>query len=215
MRSGPENYLKAVMKAVLTGDIIRSDETPNAVWNPHLKSALGEYGCDPDDWQVYRGDSFQLLLPDAREAFRTALFIRAALRSGADCDARIAIGIGDVSYQGDSVLESDGEAFARSGRLLTTLTEDEATLGVSSPWSVFDRDLNVAMKLALIVVDDWSRASAGYVHLALSLPEATQEVLAERLGIGQSAVSMRRTRAHIAEILDLDAIFRLKIDEMS
>lgn len=203
------------MKAVLTGDIIRSDETPNAVWNPHLKSALGEFGCDPDDWQVYRGDSFQLLLSDPKTAFHTALFIRSALRSGADCDARIAIGIGDVSYQADSVLESDGEAFTRSGRLLDTLEELNVSLGVSSPWPEFDRDLNVAIKLGLIVVDDWSRASAGYVHLALSLPEATQEVLARRLGIGQSAVSMRRGRSHIAEILDLDAIFRLKIDEMS
>lgn len=203
------------MNAVLTGDIIRSNETPNALWSPHLKSALGEYGCDPDNWQVYRGDSFQVLLPDARDAFLAALLIRSAVRSGADCDARVAIGIGSVSYRADSVLESDGEAFSRSGRLLSTLMEKDVTLGVASPWPAFDRDMNVAMKLALIAVDDWSQASAGYVHLALANPQATQEMLANQLGIGQSAVSMRRQRAHLSEILDLDAIFRLKIDEMS
>lgn len=203
------------MKAVLTGDIIRSDQTPNAVWNPHLKSALGEFGCDPAMWQIYRGDSFQVLLDEAGDAFRAALFIRAALRSGADCDARIAIGLGEVSYRGDSVLESDGDAFVRSGRLLDALFDSDTTLGVASPWAPFDRDMNVAIKLGLIAIDDWTRASAGYVYLKILHPEATQAVLASRLGIGQSAVSMRRHRSHFAELDELDAIFRVKIDEMS
>ena len=48
------------MRAIITGDIINSQETDSENWLPKLKELLGKWGKTPTDWEVYRGDEFQL-----------------------------------------------------------------------------------------------------------------------------------------------------------
>ena len=68
-----------------------------------------------------------------------------------------------------------------------------------------DRTLNLMLRLALDFMDDWSIVSAEIVALVLENPEASQQEIAERLHIQQSAVSQRQKRARldlVTELLD-------------
>ena len=81
------------MIAVLTGDIVDSTHHDKARWLPALKSALGNWGQEGSDWEVYRGDEFQLRLNTPATAILTAFRIKAHVKARADTDIRIAIGL--------------------------------------------------------------------------------------------------------------------------
>ena len=104
--------------AVLTGDIVKSRQVSERErMMSELKSVLEDvkdkYGGEYD---LFRGDSFQLLLPSPRLSVTVALIIRSKLKFSASAvkekwDARISIGIGPVTYNGEGVKDSDGVAF--------------------------------------------------------------------------------------------------------
>ena len=50
------------MIAVLTGDIVDSTHQEKDAWLPALKSALINWGKEGKEWEIYRGDEFQLRL---------------------------------------------------------------------------------------------------------------------------------------------------------
>ena len=52
------------MIAVITGDIINSKRLSPADWVEALKMALGIWGNTPEDWELYRGDGFQLKIQE-------------------------------------------------------------------------------------------------------------------------------------------------------
>ena len=53
------------MIAILTGDIVNSRENINqASWLAPLKKLLNSFGKGPEQWEIYRGDSFQLEIKD-------------------------------------------------------------------------------------------------------------------------------------------------------
>lgn len=76
------------------------------------------------EFDVYRGDSFQALLKKTVEALKIALYTRLKLIANQDqnhphnWDARIAVGIGEISYWGENASTSDGSAFRNSGPIL-------------------------------------------------------------------------------------------------
>lgn len=94
------------MKAVITGDIINSRKVASALWMEDLKGILNAYGNEPKDWEIYRGDSFQLVV-DPRDALEIALLIKATIKQHKSLDVRMAIGIGNVDYSADKVTESN------------------------------------------------------------------------------------------------------------
>ena len=48
------------MKAVLTGDIVNSRAFMG--WQDDLTEVLNRYGSSPKNWEIFRGDSFQLIV---------------------------------------------------------------------------------------------------------------------------------------------------------
>ena len=76
----------------------------------------------PADAEVFRGDSWQLVVAEARAGLRVALFFRAYLRGhspGCRLDTRVAIGIGPITYlPKNRVSQGDGPAFRASGKAL-------------------------------------------------------------------------------------------------
>ena len=118
-------------------------------------------------------------------------------------DIRLAIGIGTETFRGRRVSESNGEAYRRSGRAFENLKKDKTRLKVSGGVPDADKSLNLMLRLALQFMDSWTRVSAETVSLALAYPEASQETLAERLEIRQSAVSQRQTRARLDLVREL------------
>ncbi len=107
------------MTSVITGDIIKSREQSNPeVWINALKGALSTLESDTKYWEIYRGDSFQIEIRDIYRSFEAAVYIKACIKMIKGLDVRLAIGIGNKTYQGKDVTESNGEAFVFSGETL-------------------------------------------------------------------------------------------------
>jgi hypothetical protein len=200
------------MISVLTGDIVHSRLYKNPEkWLKPLKAVLSLYGKTPRAWEVFRGDSFQLEIPEPKEALLAALRIKAAIRTVKGLDVRIAIGIGEKEHQGKRIAESNGPAFLFSGETYETLKKRKQQLAIQTPWPGIDRELNLLFSLASIATDRWTTGSAEIMLLSLQQPPLSQKELGEKLGRTQSSISERQARAHMDELRELEAYFREKI----
>jgi len=108
------------MIAVITGDIINSRKGKVETWLNLLKSTLEKYGKQPQDWEIYRGDSFQLSVP-VEKALLAGLHIKSTIKQTKTYDVRIAIGIGEVKYKSQKITESNGSAYINSGECFESL----------------------------------------------------------------------------------------------
>ncbi len=200
------------MTSIITGDIIKSRKAiSEELWLIPLKSALSKLSSDASFYDIYRGDSFQLECSNIEDSFRTALYIKAVLKSVKGLDARMSIGIGAKNYQGNSVSESNGEAFIYSGETFETLKKEKQNLKLKTNNEVINKEINLYFRLALIAMDNWTVNSAEIVKLSLEHPNMIQVELAKIIGISQDAVSKRQKRAYLDEILDLERLYRQKI----
>jgi predicted XRE-type DNA-binding protein len=197
------------MVAILTGDIIHSRSLAAKTWLTALKSALMKVG-GKDNWEIFRGDSFQIQTPP-EEALLQAIYIKASIKTLKGLDVRIAIGLGEIGFSAKKITESNGEAFINSGEKLDELKENRLTLAVKSRRQEFDYEMNVAIRLALIAMDNWSQASAEMVKLSIEKSGISQLELAELSGKSQSTVSEALKRARFAEILELDGLYKKKV----
>lgn len=200
--------------SVITGDIVQSRLTPHSAWLGKLKKVLSLEGKSPRNWEIYRGDSFQVEVRDPREAFLTAIRIKAAIKTVKNLDVRMAIGIGDKKFSSKRVAESGGQAFIRSGETLETLKKSKQNLAIKSAWADFDREMNVCFRLASIPMDDWTTTSAELIQILTTNNRLTQKALAKRLGITQPSVSERQNRSHFEEVMALEELYRDKIKSL-
>jgi hypothetical protein len=98
-----------IMISIITGDIVNSRKLNNQeLWLNPLKSLLNEWGNNPQQWEIFKGDYFQLEISDPLQSLRVALRIKALIKSleisdqqkrKSDIDVRIAIGIGKRNMQ--------------------------------------------------------------------------------------------------------------------
>ena len=203
------------MISIITGDIIKSRSIKNPdIWLSTLKKALMTVEKKQSKWEIYRGDSFQIEVENIKESFKTALYIKACIKTIKGLDVRLAIGIGSKNFEGEKITESNGQAFQFSGETLETLKKDKINLKIKTTDSTLNDELNLYFKLALIVMDQWTVNSAEIVKLSIEQPKALQEELGEIIGINQNAISMRQKRAHLNEILEVDLMFRQKINQI-
>jgi hypothetical protein len=201
--------------SVITGDIIKSRTQVNPkVWITALKDALSNLTTNKSCWEIYRGDSFQIEIKDTYQSLISAIYIKACIKSIHGLDVRLSIGVGAKTYEGQNVTESNGEAFVFSGETLETLKKDKQNLRIKTTNSEMDNELNLYFRLALIAMDNWTVNTAEIVKLSIENPNALQSELGKLIGINQNAVSTRQKRAHLAEILELDAMYRHKINEL-
>jgi hypothetical protein len=197
--------------AVITGDIINSRKAPSPeVWLAALKDALGE---DESNWEIYRGDSFQLIT-NPKDALLKAVYIKASIKTIKSIDVRISIGIGSEQYKASTLSESNGEAFIFSGEKLELLKKDRINLSVKSSFEDFDYEVNVALRLALIAMDKWTPGAAEMVKLAIENPKLSQQELAEKSNRSQSSVSEALKRANFTEILELNSLYQKKLTSL-
>lgn len=209
------------MIAVIKGDIVssRKMEDPDR-WLTPLKNLLDEWGRSPAQWELVWGDSFQLEMNHPEEALKRALLIKALIKRVAPADVnkiidiRMSIGIGAKTYSGTRISESNGEAFVFAGEIFEELEKKKVNLLIKSPWSEFDEDMNLFLKLASIFMDNWSTASAELVEKVLRHPTYTQKKIGTELGIKQNSVSGRWKRACMDELLEVEAIYRKKLEKL-
>tara|TARA_B100002049_G_C15993104_1_gene338176 strand:+ start:123 stop:716 length:594 start_codon:yes stop_codon:yes gene_type:complete len=183
------------MKAVLTGDIINSRAATG--WQEQLVSVLEMYGTTPENWEIYRGDSFQLLL-DASHALKAALHIKATIKTNSALDVRIAIGIGDYTYKANHVTQANGSAFVHSGTAFDAIKTN--TLVIQSDFKSVDETLNIMFSLASLTMDNWPAVTAQIVKARFEEPHLNQTELSQKLDKAQSAISKALSRAGYDEI---------------
>ena len=203
------------MTSVITGDIIKSRSIKNPdIWLSILKQALTSIEKDLTKWEIYRGDSFQIEVSDINDSFLSALYLKACLKTIKGLDVRMAIGIGSKSFNGEKITESNGEAFQFSGDTLESLKKEKVNLKIKTINPNLNAELNLYFKLALSIMDNWTANSAEIVKLSIEQPDALQETLGKQLGINQNAISGRQKRAHLDELLELDHLYRQKLNQL-
>lgn len=200
------------MTSILTGDIIDSRKLKNQEeWLAPLKKLFSEAGSHPEIWEIFRGDSFQIEIKDPEEALLMAIRIKATVKSVKKLDVRLAAGIGRKEFQGARITESNGEAFIYSGEKYESLRKEGQSLGIKTPWDNFDREMNLIIRLALIGMDGWSVGAAEVVKIWLGNRGLNQQEISKVMGLSQSSVSERLKRAHLSEVLEMEAWYRERI----
>lgn len=196
------------MIAVLTGDIINSRQGQTSLWLNQLKSTLNLYGQTPKDWEIFRGDSFQLKT-NPENALRIALHIKAVIKQIKPYDVRIAIGLGEQSYDSKTISESNGTAFVNSGEGFESLKKQ--TLTVVSENKKWDNTINIMINLALLTANSWSNTVAKVISTVIENPEKNQNDIALLLGKSQSTISEALKRGGYEEIMQLNAFYKEQI----
>jgi hypothetical protein len=163
------------MIAVIKGDIINSRLIINQdKWLIPLEDLLNEWGKSPEIWEVAWGDSFQLEVENPAESLYKALLIKALIKGisfkknsekMSEIDVRISIGIGEKTYAGRRVSESNGPAYIYAGEKFSLLKKENTTLAIKSKWPEFDEEFNLYLKLAGVFMDKWTKSSAELVGI--------------------------------------------------
>ena len=194
------------LKAVITSDIVSSSQITTA-HRGQLLDCLNTMrnelqAISPFRMELFRGDSFQLLIDQPAAAARIAIMLRAGLRfHSPDCDetiwdARTSIGIGEVEFVSSNVVTSDGQAFQFSGRQLDEM--GRSRLAYQTPW----QDANDELKLLIAFVDDiitgWTAKQAGLIYQSLGKNIAKKDIAT---AIGTSVQNVRGVLASAKENL--------------
>lgn len=201
------------MIAIITGDIINSQQAEAETWMGKLKDTLEKWSDSPATWEIYRGDEFQVKCT-MDTVLQKSLILKSVIKTVENLDVRLAIGIGNEVFSSEKITESNGSAYVNSGRLLNTLKTDGRTLAIQTDNDKINRDLNILFKWAAIDFNSWTVATAEIICTLLTNPEMTQEELARKFAITQSSVSQRLKRANFELIQETDTFFRKKIAEL-
>jgi len=200
------------MICIITGDIIGSRKIKDT-WLASLKGALKVVSGKHNRWEIFRGDSFQVEV-SAAEALKTAIYLKACIRLNKAADVRMGLGIGAVQGKRKKLTEDSGDAFVYSGVAFDSLKQVRLNLAIKTGSADFDEEINTLIKLALIAMDGWGIVAAEMVKLALEHENILQSELAAISGRTQSSVSEALKRAHFAEIMDMDKLYRKKLNQM-
>lgn len=199
------------MVAVLTGDVINSREGEVQNWLQKLKAVLNLYGDSPIKWEMYRGDSFQLLI-SPEDALKAAIHIKAVIKTAHNKDVRIGIGLGEESHSAEKIAESNGTAYVYSGDAFESLKKQ--TLAIKSDYPLIDESLNVMVKLALLTANNWSSTVAQVITSTIENPTKNQKEIAKLLNKSQSSVSEALKRGGYEEIMNLIQYYQKRISNL-
>lgn len=202
------------MIGIITGDIVNSRKLSSEIWMDGLKQLLNIFGKNPIEWEIYRGDEFQLEIKNPEDALLIALRIKAYFKT-LKLDARMSIGFGDKTYEANKISESNGTAFSRSGEVFETLKKQKINLAINSSDEAFNAEINLMLRLSLTFMDNWLVQSAELVLISIENPSLSQEEIGIKLGINQAAVSKRQKRAQFDLVMEMEHYFRNKIKTIS
>ncbi len=197
------------MIAILTADLIDSSQYEDEL----LASVLNKLKKEFDEIQqssraqdirfnIFRGDSFQGIIHDPKNALRIALQIKAAVNQihpeetkknrtySKVADFRIALGIGSIDFERDSISESNGQAFHFSGRTLDEMKNENQRTKIKTENEEINAEFNTSFFLLDMLIEKWSTASAEVVYY--SLKGLKEREIAEKINVSQSAVNQRK-----------------------
>ncbi len=208
------------MQAVITADIINSEKVQPDLWMNPLKEFFKKQKINSKEWAIYRGDEIQVFMTNHVHSLRIALRLKALVKSISNkIDIKIAIGIGNPEFYAQKITESNGPVFIRSGRLYEQIKKSKVNLAIASPDNQNDKIINLMLKLASVITDKWTIADAELIYILLdNKHKLVQSEIADQLGIKQSGVSRRKTRAGYDNITLLLEYFenenyRIQVDD--
>lgn len=157
--------------AVLTGDIVDSSRLGEVISEPisqilertgkkvtgHFQSAIQ----GPID--VFRGDSWQMVVSDPAKAIRIGLLFRAFLRAESGSDSRVSIAFGEIDYLPlENISTGTGQAFTLSGQGLEgNLREGRMNLTIPSLMGTLEgQGLEIITQLIDLQVGGWTKAQS-------------------------------------------------------
>ena len=194
--------------AIITGDIVNSTNIPIESRDLMLNilQAIPEKLAPISDvsFEIFRGDGFQIGVLQVDEAVRCALAVRAWLRSNKPIDsnnildARIAIGIGTLDYESDSLSTSDGEAYRLSGRLLDEM--NKSRFKIMTSWKEVNEELGLATLFVDDIVSGWTQSQSEIILAHLQTPVSHIE-LAKKLNLSRQMVD-KSLKASKKELID-------------
>lgn len=191
---------RIVMTSIITGDIINSRKGIPKDWLKALKTTLNNYGSQPEHWEIYRGDSFQLEVKPS-QALKASILIKASLKQFKEIDVKLAIGIGEKTHHSEKITESNGSAFINSGECFDQMKK--TTLAIKSNFEGFDTAINIMLELAQLTMNNWTTTSALLIKSALENPKLNQRQLAAIFGKTQGNISQGLKRSGYDEILKM------------
>lgn len=210
---------KIMIKGVITGDLVNSTNIATE-WRQTVLDALNV--CVTDflpltliKLEMYRGDSFQIVVDKPDYTLTVAIALRAKLKATTPdkqqlWDARLSIGIGDISFESDNIVTSDGEAFRLSGRSFDNIGEKR--LSISTTWSDFDKDIELVTRFADDIITSWTAKQAKVVYQSILFPKL-QKDLAEDLGMTRQNFNSHWSSAKGQLILDYMKYFKSLISK--
>jgi len=147
--------------------------------------------------EFFRGDAWQTLISDPREALRVALFVRASLLARDRTDTRISIGIGPVEQISKKRISlSTGEAFVLSGRALDEMTSySRLTVALPDKVGPLKSWMPVLGELCDALIRGWTSRQAEMVRVALRLLGSSHEEIAGSLQRPVSKQAVTTVRA--------------------
>jgi len=151
--------------------------------------------------EIYRGDEFQLLIPQPADTVLAAVLIRAAIISHSPSkkqpwDTRLALGIGSVDASVARIAEASEEAFVLSGRGLDKISKTGDRLCIVTGSDAINRQLSLLTRLVDDIISHWSHYSAQVAYYSLLYNES-QQALAEWLGRSQPTIHKRLATAKL------------------
>lgn len=192
--------------AVITGDIInftRLDSEKRQALVTATEALLKSWVETPKDAEVFRGDSYQLILGDIDDAIKKSIRLICWFKTHSDTAAniplssRISMGIGTIAYKGKSVLDSDGEAFHRSGRHFDKMSAGEV-LTIQTNNEEINQQVTIILSFINIFINQWTTNQAEVIYLACE--GYTQLKMAQELNLNQAAVNRRLKAARWKEV---------------
>lgn len=185
------------VKGVITGDIVDSSKI-----NLELRSGLiisikdiaeNLIRLSPLKMELFRGDSFQLIVDKPEMCLKIAILLRAGLKSMTPVvsdvlwDARVSVGIGEIAYTSDKIVVSDGEAFRFSGRGLDEI--GKRRLVIKTKWEGIDDEFRISTPFVDDIVTGWTVAQAKTVFQALLYGQSQKDIA---LCLGKTAQSVSK-----------------------
>ena len=152
--------------------------------------------------EIFGGDRFRLKVTEPTKTLQIALAIRAIIHAykfagnNEQWDARLAIGIGTLDYETDSLSTSDGEAYRLSGRGLDQI--GGGRLYIETPWEEVNKELMVSTLFADDIVTGWTQSQSRIMFEKL-VKNQNQEQIGKILEVSQQSVSktLKAAKCHI------------------
>jgi hypothetical protein len=204
-----------MLNSVITGDVVRSTLLQKADETRLYKEMARIAGERP--FEMYRGDSFQLYVKDAREALRVSFQIRCAARKidqpGPGFDIRQSIGLAVQRSPVRSLASAKGDTFIFSGRAFDTMKDKNVMLVITSSSGLINHVFEMLAAFADDIFNAMTPKQAAVIAELLS--GKTQQEVARKLKKAQPTINRQAQAARWTRIQELLAKFDYFIQQLS